>query len=165
VCVSGLDYTGISLLSERRQVSLSVVTALALAVLGCSSSLTGHAGDAGADAAGCGCVNDSIRQVLSMSLDCLCAAYACEQTLANSCQQVSASSTMVCGIGENNGLDERVYDATGALIGVQLVRNWEPPFECPGQPSLNNYRVRAGQLPDASCTSIFPCGSDGGAAP
>ncbi len=70
---------------------------------------------------------------------------------------------MVCGLGENNGLDERVVDGTGALVGVRLTHNWEPPFYCPSDHALQAYKVTAGQLPDAGCASFYPCASDGGA--
>lgn len=133
---------------------------------GVDQSASDVAGDGAPDAAACGCSLSSDGWTLTMSWDCLCAAYGCAGSKpACGDHRVSYPS---CGLTVDStdtfgGPSLRVYDETGALVGTQYSSDTSDYF-CPSDRSLSAARVRAGRFPAPSCAAEACTCADAGSS-
>jgi hypothetical protein len=121
-------------------------------------------GDAAADsragdatAGGC-CTMDGTT--LHMSWACYCAAYGCEtgasaHTCGPSLMWSSACGLRIRSWNTAGGVNQEVFDGTGALVGIRLASD-VAQYGCTGADGGTALVVQAGQFPPASCAAQ-PC--------
>lgn len=118
----------------------------------------GAADTSAADGAGCACTMDGTT--LHMSWACYCDVYGCTAgASAHTCGPLLTWSA-VCGLRVRSwntagGLNEQVFDGTGALVGIRLASD-VAQYGCTGADAGTAAIVQAGQFPAASCQAQ-PC--------
>ncbi len=118
------------------------------------------------DASGCSCTAEG--SVLHMSWDCYCSAYGCSSVARASCGPL-VTWTVACGMevvswNTVGGLNQRVFDASGKLVGVRLASD-VAQYGCGGADAGTAMVVQAGQFPGASCAPVTcDCAVDGTAS-
>ncbi len=136
------------------------------------STLPVHAGadatadSAATDGAACSCTTEG--SVLHMSWDCYCSAYGCSSVSRASCGPLVTWS-VACGLEvvswmTTGGLNQRVFDPSGQLVGVRLASD-TAQYGCSGADAGTASIVQAGQFPIASCVPVTcDCAVDGTAS-
>ncbi len=120
----------------------------------------------GSDAPACSCTTDG--SVLHMSWDCYCSAYGCSSVARASCGPL-VTWAAACGLEVVSwmtigGLNQRVFDQDGKLVGVRLASD-VAEYGCSGPDAGTAAVVQAGQFPAASCTPVTcDCAVDGTAS-
>ena len=146
----------------------AVATAAALVWLtaaGCGSKSLAPTADGAVDhplgdAAGCMCQADT--QTLTISWDCFCQKYDCNQIEEiSNCSQTIGVWTRGCGFDEYTvdtagGPETWVYDQTGKLVGAQVASDTSP-YACPGNLGIQRFQLRAGQFRPDTCNSRITC--------
>jgi hypothetical protein len=135
---------------------------------GVPTTTTGNDGGAAdhppADPAACGCqVSDF---TLTISWDCFCKQYNCTGMMDPACpvtgQWTRGCSHQKYSIETIGGVDSRVYDDTGQLVGAQLGTD-DGIFSCPTDPSMQGFILKAGYLlEDCEAISITGYNVDAG---
>ena len=109
---------------------------------------------------------------VEMSWECFCAMYpaACARQMPACTPGVTRTVHPSCGLTVDRspnsfGSATRVYDSSGALVGVGEATD-VPQYACPSDPSMRAFRLKAGRSPDATCPGqICSCGDGGATCP